>query len=54
MDQTMLAILLGAGIAVATPIFVVVFVMVTLQRLRRPDYLHRVARKYSTSPLKLR
>jgi hypothetical protein len=53
MEQTLLAMFVGAGIAVVTVIFVAVFVMVTLQRLRRPDYIHRVARKYHTSPLKL-
>jgi hypothetical protein len=50
----LLAIVVGAGIAVVTVIFVAVFVMVTLQRLRKPEYIHRVARKYSTSPLRLR
>jgi uncharacterized membrane protein YciS (DUF1049 family) len=54
MEQTLLAIFVGAGIAVVTVILVSVFVMVTLQRLRRPEYIHRVARKYSTSPLRLR
>jgi len=54
MDETMLALFIGAGVAVATVIFVVVFVMVTLQRLRKPDYLHRVARKYSVPTLRLR
>ncbi len=54
MDETMLAILVVAGVAVAITVFVEVFVIAMMQRQRKPDYLKSVAKKYSVSPLKLR
>jgi hypothetical protein len=54
MDETMMAILIVAGIAIATTIFVEVVVIAMMQRARKPDYLHRVAKKYSVPTLKLR
>ena len=53
MNAAMLAVLIGSGVAIATSLLVAVFTMVTMQRLQKPDYLHRMARKYTTSPVML-
>ncbi|HEY2458134.1 MAG TPA: hypothetical protein VGI13_12605 [Candidatus Acidoferrum sp.] len=54
MTQTMMGILVLAGIAVVTSVFVAVFVMITIQRMRKRDYPRRTARKFGISPLRLR
>jgi hypothetical protein len=54
MDETMLAVLVVAGVAVAVAVFVEVFVIAMMQRTRKADHLRRVAKKYSVSPLRLR
>jgi hypothetical protein len=45
MDETMLAVLVVAGVAVAVAM---------MQRTRKADHLRRVAENYSVSPLCLR
>jgi hypothetical protein len=54
MDETMLAVLVVAGVAVAVAVFVEVFVIAMMQRTRKADHLRRVAENYSVSPLCLR
>jgi hypothetical protein len=54
MDETMLAVLIVAGVAVALTVFVEVFVIAMMQRTRKADHLRRVAKKHSVSPLRLR
>ncbi len=54
MDETMMAILLVVGVAIAITVFVEVFVLAMMQRTRKPDYLRRVAKKYSVPTLRLR
>jgi hypothetical protein len=54
MDETMLAVLVVAGVAVAVGVFVEVFVIAMMQRTRKTDHLRLVAKSYSVSPLHLR
>jgi hypothetical protein len=54
MDETMLAVLVVAGVAVAITVFVELFVIAMMQRTRQADHRRRVAKKYSVSPLRLR
>jgi hypothetical protein len=54
MDETMKTVLIVAGVAIAITVFVEVIVIAMMQRTRKPDYLHRVAKKYSVPTLKLR
>lgn len=54
MDQTMLVVLVVAGVAVAVTVFGEVFVIAMMQRTRRADHWRGEAKKYSVSPLRLR
>jgi len=54
MDETMLAVLVVAGVAVAVVVFAEVFVIAMMQQTRKADRLRRVAKNYSVSPLHLR
>ena len=54
MDETVLAVLVVAGVAVAITVLVELFVIAMMQRTRQADQGRRVAKKYSVSPLRLR
>jgi hypothetical protein len=54
LDETMLAILVVAGIAVAIMVFVEVFVIAMMQQQRKSGHLKSVGKKYRFATLKLR
>jgi hypothetical protein len=54
MDETILAVVIVAGLVVAVTVFVEVFVIAMMQRVRKPDHFRHAARRYSVPTLRLR